>query len=310
MNALLESLLVPEGATYTYFHRRLDECIPFNWHYHHEFELTLTLNSEGQRYVGESIESYGDGDLALLGSNLPHTWMSQRKVTASRPHVAHVFWIRREWLDALTDTLVELSPLRMTMQQSAQGMVFSEATSRAVRTLVSDMDDISAARRLLRLLEIFSLLAEDRHARLLCAPREKRIDLSAADQPRIERALDYIHRHYESSAISVAQLADVAALSESGLHRLFKRHTRQTVNDYLTQLRIGKACSLLISTDKPIACIADDVGYRNLSHFNRQFRAVKGRPPREFRRLYAQPPAAASRPAQPFGAGGRTTAWP
>ena len=77
MNALLESLLVPEGASWTYFHRQLEESIPLIWHYHLEFELTLTVNSLGQRYVGDSIESYGDGDLVLLGSNLPHTWMSQ-----------------------------------------------------------------------------------------------------------------------------------------------------------------------------------------------------------------------------------------
>src|SRR3954454_8629043 len=108
MKAILESLLVPEGATWTYFHRRLNECIPFNWHYHREFELTLTVNSLGQRYVGDSIESYGDSDLVLLGSNLRHTWMSQDKINGMQPHVAHVFWIRSEWLDSLLETVVEL----------------------------------------------------------------------------------------------------------------------------------------------------------------------------------------------------------
>ena len=58
MNALLESLLVPEGSNWTYFYRRLDEFIPFNWHYHLEFELTLTVNSRGQRYVGEVPKSF------------------------------------------------------------------------------------------------------------------------------------------------------------------------------------------------------------------------------------------------------------
>ena len=85
MNPLLETLLVPDDATWNYFYRRLDDCIPFNWHHHDEFELTFTVNSCGQRYVGDTIEPYGDGDLVFLGSNLPHTWMSQHKVDDAQP---------------------------------------------------------------------------------------------------------------------------------------------------------------------------------------------------------------------------------
>jgi AraC-like DNA-binding protein len=288
MNALLESLLVPEGATYTYFHRRLDERIPFNWHYHREFELTLTLNSEGQRYVGDSIEPYGDGDLVLVGSNLSHTWMSQRKLDETKPHVAHVFWIRAEWLDALIETLLELRPLKALLLHSARGIVFSSEASKAVRRLVSDMDTVSPAIRVIRLIEILTVLSEDIGVRRLTAPCKEQGGLSSTDRPRIERALDYIHKNYEGEEISMAQLADFAALSVSGLHRLFKRHTRQTVSEYIRQLKIGKACSLLVSTDKPISRIADEVGYSNLSHFNRQFLSIKGRTPREFRRAFAK----------------------
>ena len=43
-----------------------------------------------------------------------------------------------------------------------------------------------------------------------------------------------------------------------------------------------------MSTGKPVACIADEVGYANLSHFNRQFLAIKDLMPREFRRSYSQ----------------------
>ena len=57
--------------------RRLEHGIPFNWHHHPEMELTLTLNCIGQRFVGDSVSSFGDGDLAMVGANLPHTWTSQ-----------------------------------------------------------------------------------------------------------------------------------------------------------------------------------------------------------------------------------------
>ncbi len=285
MNALLESLLVPEGSSWTYFYRRLDDTIPFNWHYHQEFELTLTLNSQGQRYVGDSIEPYDDGDLALLGSNLPHTWMSQRKINGGEPHVAHVFWIRPDWIHALIDTVSELKPLRAMLLASKRGVVYSPTTARAVRACIEPMPMLSPAARVVHLIEALTLLAEDAEHRLLCAPRPEHDLARLTDRPRIDRTLEYIHQRYESE-IALHTLADLASLSVSGLHRLFKRHTRLTVNEYIAQLRIGKACSLLVSTEKPIARIADEVGYCNLSHFNRQFLALKQLTPRQFRKSH------------------------
>jgi len=80
----------------------------------------------------------------------------------------------------------------------------------------------------------------------------------------------------------------VAALSISGFHRLFRRHTRLTLTRYVAELRIGRACSLLVNSTRPIAHIADEVGYANLANFNRQFLALKGLTPRQFRRSFVR----------------------
>jgi len=290
MNALLESLLVPEGASWTYFHRRLDDAIPFLWHYHREIELTLTVNSRGQRYVGDNIEPYGDTDLVLLGSNLPHTWMSQGKADETQPHRAHVLWIQPEWIHALVDLLVELRPLKAMLANAGRGIAFHPETAHAVRERLERMTSLSASARLTAFIDVLGLLAHDRNHRHLCAPQA---DESAGEgpheRPRIDRTLAYIHAHYRHD-ICVKDLAGLAALSVSGLHRLFKRHTRMTVSEYIAQLRIGKACALLVSTQRPISCIAEDVGYGNLSHFNRQFLATKRMTPREFRRSHGRQP--------------------
>jgi len=286
MNPLIESLLVPDGATWTYFHRVLDESIPFNWHRHQELELTLTLNSRGQRYVGDNIEPYGDNDLVLLGPNLPHTWMSQGKPDTQRPHVAHVFWIRGAWLLGLVDSLNELSAVKALLADAGRGVVFSAAVAGAVRSRVERMAILSPARQLASLVEVLSILIEDKGARLLCAPRDEPDPIRLVDRPRIDRTLAYIQNNYQAD-IAIEDLAAVAALSVSGLHRLFKRHARVTVSEYIAQLRVGRACSLLVSTERPIARIAEEVGYTNLSHFNRQFLAQKKLTPREFRRSFA-----------------------
>ena len=142
------------------------------------------------------------------------------------------------------------------------------------------------ADRLLRLLEVLTLLAGDGGRQWIAGPAADRQSVASPDQARIARVLDHIHANYRDQ-IGIATLADVAALSVSGFHRLFRRHTRLTVSDYVAELRIGQACALLVNTAQPIAHVADAVGYRNLANFNRQFRALKAMTPREFRRSFA-----------------------
>ncbi|MDC6128320.1 AraC family ligand binding domain-containing protein, partial [Burkholderia gladioli] len=70
------------GCSVRIYHRRLSR-IPFEWHHHPEYELTLTLNSRGKRYIGDSVAAYGADDLVLVPPNLPHTWASNRSIDAA-----------------------------------------------------------------------------------------------------------------------------------------------------------------------------------------------------------------------------------
>ena len=97
--------------------------------------------------------------------------------------------------------------------------------------------------------------------------------------------LTHLHLHY-ARTIALEELADIAALSVSGLHRLFRRHTGTTVSDYLIRMRIGDACARLSATVQPVGHIADAVGYGSLANFNRQFRTQTGMTPREYRNVF------------------------
>ena len=108
MKPFFEKVLIDQGSSWTVFHRCL-EAFPFEWHYHPEFELTMTLNSLGQRYIGDHIGSYGHEDLILLGPNLPHTWCSREKIEGGRPHQAIVLWFSRDLAHNLVERWPELA---------------------------------------------------------------------------------------------------------------------------------------------------------------------------------------------------------
>jgi len=279
MRPLLEKVRPPEGASWAWLDRRLDDAIPFQWHHHPEYELTLTLNSRGQRFVGDAIGDYGDGDLVLVGPNLPHTWASRDRIDPAAPHRALVMWFHPDWAAPLVGLLAELRPVGDLLDRARRGLQFSSEAAEMVRPLIEAIFERPAADRLSGLLDVLRQLATA-PATPLSSPRL--VQAPSGSRTRIDRVLDHIHVHY-AEGISIPDLAEIAALSPSGLHRLFRRHTHQTITDYVVRLRIGEACALLSGTSRPIAHIAEEVGYDSLANFNRQFKALKAMTPRRYR---------------------------
>jgi len=284
MKPLLEKVMPPDGVSWAWLDRRLDDAIPFQWHHHPEFELTLTLNSVGQRFIGDHIGEYGDGDLVLIGPNLPHTWASRAKRDVALPHVARVMWFHPDWAAGLTTLLAELRDVADLLSRAQRGLSFSDRGAAAVRPMIDALFARPPADRLTLLIDILRRLAEDSAATPLASPIAAVPQLSA-DRARLDRVLDLIHARY-MEPLTLDALADVAALSPSGLHRMFVRHVRSPVSVYITRLRLGEACALLSGTMRPIAHIAADVGYDSLANFNRQFKAAKQMTPRQYRRQF------------------------
>jgi AraC-like DNA-binding protein len=53
--------------------------------------------------------------------------------------------------------------------------------------------------------------------------------------------------------------------------------------EYINKVRINAACKMLLCGKMPVTEVAFSCGYGNLSNFNRQFRRITGRSPREYR---------------------------
>jgi AraC-like DNA-binding protein len=267
----LEKVAAPDEGSWRLFDRRL-EALPFEWHYHPEYELTFTLNSRGRRYVGDHIGAYDDRDLVLVGSNLPHTWHSGDRIVAGAPHRALVLWFTADWIGRLTEACVELRWVERLLGEAGRGIAFSRPVADSVAPIVLAMVDASGPRRLTGFLEILATLAGDADRQILASPGAAREPGIAPDGGRIGRVLSEIHARYrDPDGLAATELAALACVSISSFHRLFKRHTGTT----------------LASSDRPIAHIADTVGYNSLANFNRQFRACKGTTPRAFRRGFA-----------------------
>ena len=107
--------------------------------------------------------------------------------------------------------------------------------------------------------------------------------LEGGDVQAVRRVVDYIADNYREN-ITLAKLADVVNMSETGLSRLFRNITGMSCIDYVIEYRMSKAMSLVRFSDKPIIEIAYEVGFNNISYFNRTFKKRFHRTPSQCRK--------------------------
>lgn len=139
-------------------------------------------------------------------------------------------------------------------------------------------------RRVALFFEIFDLLGRD-SARVLLDKSGSRFDPSAYMSSSMNAVLQHIGQNFKRD-LKEADLARLNRQSVSAFSRSFRRHTGLTFVQYVNAMRIELACQHLTQDDLTITDICFEVGFNNLSNFNRQFLLVKGMTPSKFRSLY------------------------
>ena len=258
------------------------EAFTYPWHQHPELELTLILEGQGLRYVGDSVQEFTAGDLCLIGADTPHAWVST-PVEGQQVRCIQVLFVP----GALGQGFFEVPaarPISDLCERARLGLsVGGRARERAARELAELVTPgLRPVERLARLLSVLAVLSATTELKELALSTPER----PSHPPRDEtagRVLSFIHEHAKER-LSQEQVARAAGLSRASLGRFFPRYLGKTFVRYVSEVRVGLACRLLLESARSVREIAFDVGYGNLANFNRRFRELKGMTPTEYRR--------------------------
>jgi AraC-like DNA-binding protein len=254
------------------------------WHFHPEYELHQVVATKGRYFVGDFIGAFNPGNLVLTGPNLPHNWVSDVPKDAIVPLRCRIIQFSESFISGAMTALPELAVLAPVLESSRRGVLFSDEVSREISPLMAEVMDAQGVRRIELLMTIAGLLSRAKGSRLL-ASASYLPDPSGYMSAGINKALAYIRENL-TRPFSEADLAAIAGQSTSGFSRTFRQHTGMSLVQYVKRLRINLACQVLMSDEQAsITSICYEVGYNNLSNFNRQFLAQKGMTPSQFRRL-------------------------
>lgn len=287
-HAFFEQIDIPPGHSFLW---RVDDY-PWArnvWNYHPEFEIHLIRHSSGLAYVGDHIGQFEAGHLYLVGTDLPHNWVTP--YTGNRLLKARDIVLQFDPTKFLPETngFAELGGIEQLFEKAACGLEFFGETKEKGRELLESMDGSGSLADFAKMIELLSLLARSEDVQILSSEAfiaGDHIKGSSAHRD-IELALDYLQRNF-LDAPSLLEVAAVVGMSETAFSRFFKRKTGNTFSEHISSLRLWMACKLLLETSSPVTEICFDSGFNNIANFNRTFLRKTGMTPSKYRQVSRQ----------------------
>lgn len=267
------------------FVARIDQFAQFynKWHYHPELELTHIVRGRGTRFVGDNIEFFQDGDLILIGSNLPHVWKNQNE--ESELSVARVIQFLPNFMGEDILKLVEFKNIQKLLIKSSFGLKIEGKEKVLILNFLNKLfktDD--PLERIILIIKMLDCLGTSQDL----TPISKSlflVELDKQNKDRLNKVINYTITNF-ASKIRLEDVASLSSMSISNFCKYFKGRIKKTYVQYLTEVRIGMSCKMLIEDSLSISQIAYDSGFVNISNFNRAFKLNKNMTPLSYRKSY------------------------
>jgi len=255
----------------------------YPWHFHSECELLYVIEGFGTSYVADSIKPFQSGDLALLGSNLPHFWKSDESYHNGSSNINVKYIVIQFPNDFFKDQVSKYPEFRMIgdlFERASQGIRFLPQFVTGVSKKIKKIAKTNGIERIVLLLQLLQILATTEDYILLAGEFYHQENLEMGND-RLTKVLHYINTSYQHK-VELEKVAEIANLHPSAFCRFFKEKTGKSLLEYVNDMRISYACKLIIENQQSISQICFECGFNNLSNFNRIFKKQTGFTPSEY----------------------------
>ncbi|GAB3701624.1 AraC family transcriptional regulator [Spirosoma flavus] len=261
-----------------------------NWHFHPHYQLFLVEEGTGMRFIGDSIKPFGPGDLVFLGPNLPHLWRSDQDYFNKFSGLITkgiVVYFAEDFLGGDFFNKQEMTLVRQLLNNARQGLEWTGETRRqtekSLRNLAKQTVDFE---RVISLLSLLNTLSHASDYRFLTSSGYTNT-VKPSETDRMQLVHDYVLEHFPDD-LSLDTIADLAGMTPPAFCRYFKTRANKTFSEFVSEVRIGHACKLLMMGKLNITQISLESGFRTLSNFNRQFKDITGQTPSNYVKTYRE----------------------
>ena len=258
-------------------------CLDVPWHYHPETEIIFIEKSTGSRFVGDHSEPFDEGDIGLIGANLPHVWKSDSKYQQHNPDLkakVYVVHFRDEIFKGPLSVLPEMQGINQLLHESQFGIKFIGQARLNIGLLMKEITKTKGVEKMLKLTSLLDFMAKTDEKLLLASNGYSKIRKSV-DFDRFDKAHRYMIDNFQNN-ISLDEVSNIVGMTPTSFCRYFKKHTKKSFHTILNEIRVGHACKLLLENKLNISGVCFECGFNNVSNFNEQFKKIKGISPSRY----------------------------
>jgi len=274
-----EAIAPTFGHSFTY--QKFDESKlnkNYEWHYHPEIELVYVNGGSGKRQVGSHVSYYTDGELILIGSNLPHCGLTDR-LTGNTSET--VIQMKVDFLGNDFFNIPEMKKIHALFEIANGGITFSGKTKNKIGEKIEVLEYQTDFQRLLSILNILNELANSKEIQLLNAEGFS-LAADVKDNDRINVVFNHVKNNFKED-IRLEEMSNIVSMTIPSFCRYFKKITNKTFVQFVNEYRLVHASKLLAEKPLSITEVCFECGFNNFSHFNKSFKAFTGQNPSEYR---------------------------
>ena len=261
-------------------------------HKHVEYEIMLFTQGSGKQFVGEGVSDYKAGDIALIGSNVPHLHLCHTKLdatSASNPEekgsAGEAIQFRPDIFPGQMEGIPDYHLIHDLLQKSQYGIRFyDEGLFDEMLEMVREFDSSGYTSRIVCLLRMLEKLHDCQHFRLLSDTAYNQANLIPDVKEPVNKVYAYLYNHFKEK-VTLGEIAEFVNQNPAALCRYFKQRTDRSIFQCLAEIRIEHACKLLTYSKMNVSQIAYESGYNSVTHFVAQFEKITKRTPSEYRML-------------------------
>jgi AraC-like DNA-binding protein len=260
------------------------EHFSYPLHFHSEYEIIYIKEGTGTRFLGNSITKFQDGDILLIGSNLPHFMKSDDAYHLGNVDLrvkGTIIQFEKEFMYSAINHYSHFVKIKNLFQESQRGIYFAAANFPKLQDLIEKIPLENGLNQLMLFLEILKEMSETENRQTISTTDF--VNETIYDTARIDKIMSFLNKNY-TRHISLEEIASFAAMNASAFCRYFKSKTGKSFKNYILDMRIGYACKLLLMEDISISQLSSQCGFETISHFNKTFKKNTGYVPSHYRK--------------------------
>lgn len=255
-------------------------------HKHIEFEIMLFTRGSGKQFVGEGVLDYQEGDIALIGSNVPHLHLCNAKLNPelkAEPSAGEALQFHPTLFPLNLEDIPDYQPVCQLLRKSQYGIRFyDQDLFEELQRVFQAFDRYEYTQRVVGLLGVLERLSVCKNTKLLSGTAYNSGNFSVEANEPVSKVYTYLFNHYKER-ITLQEIADYVKQNPSALCRYFRKRTDKSIFQCLAEIRVEHACKLLSHSHLTISQIAYECGYNNVPYFIKQFERLTRRSPKEYR---------------------------